>query len=86
MFIGDGRMCELSSENCHGRGKIKSSPYLTMLFIQNNSPSDEGLLMPDLKVTLKVTIALQSLPDIGSDDLSDHFGRLVFMFLCKPTG
>lgn len=86
MFIGDGRMCELSSENCRGWGKIKSSLYLTMLFIQKNSPSDEGLLMTDLKVTLKVTIALQSLPDIGSDDLSDHFGSLVFMFLCKPTG
>lgn len=86
MFIGDERMCELSSENCRGWGKIKSYPHLAMLFIQSNLPSDEGLLMTDLKVTLKVTIALQSLPDISSDDLSDHFGSLVFMFLCKPTG
>ena len=79
-------MCELSSENCRGWGKIKSSLHLTMLFIQSNSPSDKGLLMTDLKVILKVTIALQSLPDISWDDFSDHFGSLVFMFLCKPTG
>lgn len=51
MFIGDERMCELSSENCRGWGKIKSYPHLAMLFIQSNLPSDEGLLMTDLKVT-----------------------------------